>query len=401
MKVLTQQFKSTLARIIFCVLLILIFLLCFFCCDKKNGMSSDNNNKKNEPQIIWSPPPEKKLYEHDKYGRLDYINDENGDIFVDYHYSGQQLIGYNQYIRFFNIGDDGEIDISVSILEDNSTVQEYPYQLTVASNQGYTLVVEGKAGPRWVMTERILSVSCPNAVETDSSSSTWTGVSDHIYRSISRVYREGNESEGIEPSLYDGIPVYYYQCVYPEYFNSLSTDSDWWTGTKSDYSASINTDGAGYYEIINSSNEKKYVFWESISDLDENKNFQINAGIKIVSANNEDGGNGLVWGGHSNGELSYFRFFNNHDSYTILDDQGKDLEYWSDWTRSDSVNDIGTYNELTVRKYDGQYYFFINEDYIGSHPFKSFYGHYIGFRVDCETTIQVNYILVHHLESDS
>ncbi len=393
MIVLIQQLKSNLARIIICVILISILLSSFFYCNKKNGITPDN-----KPEIIWSPYPENYQYEYDKYGRLDYINDENGDIFIDYHYSGSQLIGYHQYIRLFNVGHDGEVDFSVSILEDNTTIQEYAYQLSVVSNQRYTLLIEGKAGPRWEMTSRTLSVNCPNAVETDSSASTWTGESNHMYRTIFRVYEEGNESEGIDPSLYDGIPPSYYHGVYGVTFSHLDYSSDWWTGTYSDRSASIKD---GYYEIINSSTEHKYVFWESIPDLDENKKFQIDTNIKIVSTNDENGGNGLVWGGHSNDELSYYRFYNNQDSFTILDDQGKDYEYWFDWTEYSSVNDIGVYNKLTVRKYDGQYYFFINEVYIGQHEFKSFYGDKIGFRVYYETTIHVDYLNVSHLECDS
>jgi len=381
-------------RVFLCNVLISFLLLCFFHCDNKDTATSPNN----EPLIVWAPYPESRTYEYDAWGRKDCINDENGDIFVDYLYSGQQLIGYLQYIRFYNTGHAGEIDITATITGNNTTIQESAYQISVECGRQYTLLVEGNAGPLWEMSPCTLSVSCPNAVETDSTHETWTGESNHMYRTISRVFEEGNESEGIVPNLYDGIPPSYYQPVYCEYF--FSNDQDWLTGTGSNYSASINSE-AGYYEIINFSSDHKYIFWELVSDLDENKNFQIETNIKNISTNDEDGGNGLVWGGESNGELRYYRFYINHDSFSVLDDQGEDHEYWIDWTNSGSVNEPGTCNKLTVRKYDGQYYFFINEVYVGQHVFKSLYGNYTGFRVYCETTIQVDNLIINHLEFDS
>ncbi|MDA3822107.1 MAG: caspase family protein, partial [Bacteroidales bacterium] len=80
-----------------------------------------------------------------------------------------------------------------------------------------------------------------------------------------------------------------------------------------------------------------------------------------------------------------------------IDKYTSDFHDFVPFTESEKVNRYAA-NKLTVRKVDGKYYFFLNEQLVHSMPFENFYGNLMGIQVAENSTILVDYFKVTYLD---
>jgi len=158
----------------------------------------------------------------------------------------------------------------------------------------------------------------------------------------------------------------------------------------------------GYYEITNFAvADTSRFFWHKVDNLDDELDFEIETKIKIVESPDPYAGNGILWGAEKTSSwncLFYSMLFHNQHKYVVFDRKSSSSsDRWLGWSILNSILSHGNYNKLTIRKFEGEYYFFINEIPIGSHQFKSFYDKNIGFSVNSSTTIRADYLHVYYL----
>ena len=193
-----------------------------------------------------------------------------------------------------------------------------------------------------------------------------------------------------EPDEYDGLDKSIYQEIFIEDFNS--NDKNWAEGVYDSCKISFKD---GYYQIENSSKSYSRLAWQNITGLDEANNFEIEANIKTVN-NNSRGG--VFWGLDTDSE--YFRYYLllfQDTQFLVVDDHGTEFDWWTYPTSYGNLNSSGVYNKITIRKYQDRYYFFVNEELIDYHYFKSFYGNYAGIYISSESIVQVDYLNIYQL----
>ncbi|MBK6904883.1 MAG: hypothetical protein IPH04_19265 [Saprospirales bacterium] len=153
----------------------------------------------------------------------------------------------------------------------------------------------------------------------------------------------------------------------------------------------------GVYKI-QSKNSTSFVFSISSGGLDFGKDFEMEASIKI-SQSGGAGRNGLVWGvGYSPFTFNNFSVNNQKETWIgVWDGNAGAYAPWNDWWLTGFVNPEGNFNKLTVRRVEGQYYFFVNEKFIAESANGGFSDDDIGFIVAGLSTIHVDYILINYL----
>jgi len=131
--------------------------------------------------------------------------------------------------------------------------------------------------------------------------------------------------------------------------------------------------------------------------IDQKRDFEIEAKIKLLKGNMEKA-YGLQWG-NSKDPMKQYDFYLTGNGHFTIDKYTGEFHDFVPFTQSDKVNSY-TYNKLTIRKVDDQYYFFLNEHLVHSMPFEPFYGNLMGFQVAENSTILVDYFNVSYIDSD-
>jgi len=129
--------------------------------------------------------------------------------------------------------------------------------------------------------------------------------------------------------------------------------------------------------------------------IDQSRNFEIETSIRFVEGK-MDKGYGLQWGKAIN-PLKQFDFLLTGAGHFTIDKYTGEFKDYVPFTISDKVNRYA-YNKLTIRKFDGIYYFFLNEKLVHSMPFEPFFGNLIGFQVAENSTIKVDNIDISYLD---
>ena len=106
----------------------------------------------------------------------------------------------------------------------------------------------------------------------------------------------------------------------------------------------------------------------------------------------------LEWGKSSSGDNFNFEF-NASGKYWIGEYYNRKYVDSKGWTASSSINKT-SYNKLTVRKIGARYYFFINQRYVHSMPFKKFYGDKVAFTAPANSGIKIDYLTISYLEAE-
>lgn len=131
--------------------------------------------------------------------------------------------------------------------------------------------------------------------------------------------------------------------------------------------------------------------------LDQNRDFEIEANIKLVKGNMEKA-YGLQWGKSKN-PVKQFDFYLTGNGHYTIDKYTGEFHDFVPFTQSNKVNSY-TYNKLTVRKVKDRYYFFLNEHLVHSMPFEPFYGNLMGFQVAEKSTILIDDFRVSYLDKE-
>ncbi len=230
---------------------------------------------------------------------------------------------------------------------------------------------------------------------------TTAGLNEGTYTIKAVAYDDKNDFEEAEIQVfidemnadeYDGIDddMYSFDELYYDDFDS--DNGVWQVGAFDGGTGSIEN---GYYEI-NNTDTTGYFSWINFSDLNPDGNFEIEA--SIVTTKNNSGG-GLIWGaGLTNQYLESYSFLFWDDGTFLVDNDNLDAYVtWYDWAGTDVINSMGENNKLTIRKFNDQYHFFINEELVGTHDFESLHGDGIGFYVPYETLIRIDDLAVYQI----
>ncbi|MCK4663813.1 MAG: PKD domain-containing protein [Bacteroidales bacterium] len=181
-----------------------------------------------------------------------------------------------------------------------------------------------------------------------------------------------------------GIPDTYYQDYFFDEFDNNS--NNWFEG----YSAGVYDMYiySGTYYIENYSETGRLTINYNI-DPDEDRNYEIWVGMVITAQPASTYGNGLFWGFLSDPWGYYYFKIADFDWYIYGDtEEGS----YIDWSHSSYVEPIDEYNELTLRKVNDTYYYFINEHYMGSYSVGEFFGTGLGFYCGNLSAIEIDYI---------
>ncbi len=163
-----------------------------------------------------------------------------------------------------------------------------------------------------------------------------------------------------------------------EFFDN---SNEWSVGSKN----SKGKVSRGNYEYEGTHDESKAS--HQVISIDTNRDFEIETLMKIAKGDKLKG-NGLLWGIGKKPYRDYGFMFNNNGSYEI-NTYEKTYNRYVDWTKSKFVKK-NAYNKLSVRKVDDTMYFYLNDHFLFSMPFKPFYGDRIGFQVAGHSLIRVD-----------
>jgi hypothetical protein len=181
------------------------------------------------------------------------------------------------------------------------------------------------------------------------------------------------------------------------YFDDFSTDKG----------LIVNNDGVSrgeyhfkYYKLSSSSSTLIGLLPINVS-VDSDKDFQIEASIKYVSGE-DNNGNGIIWGKSNYGWSNFYSFaFTGNGSFAI---GKKENNEWKNsiipWTSSKYLNSEG-YNKLTIRKIANNYYFFINENLVHQCPFENLSGDEIWLYSNSNSTIYISEIAISYFKGNS
>lgn len=112
-------------------------------------------------------------------------------------------------------------------------------------------------------------------------------------------------------------------------------------------------------------------------DIPEHKDFTIESSFTKVSGV-DNYGFGLVWGLKDSQNFFHFLITGN-GHYLYGKCVNGTYNESVDWTPSDAINDYNARNKLTVRKSGSSVSIFINDTYVNTFPFESFFGNGVGF----------------------
>jgi hypothetical protein len=199
-------------------------------------------------------------------------------------------------------------------------------------------------------------------------------------------------------SNYNDYPDSLKKSIIYEDFNNNS--NKWTSGNLSDNSVD-NKIKDGYLEIKVPDKNKMGLQCMPVLGFNPYKNWEIETRIKYTAGSTLRAF-ALFWGYQDTNSQGYFFFIDAHGLFKVQkkDTPGINFINYKDWAPANFVNK-SDWNKLTVRKVNDKYYFFINDHYISSAPFESFYGDKIGYYCGGGLTIRANYLKVSYLESQN
>ncbi len=196
-------------------------------------------------------------------------------------------------------------------------------------------------------------------------------------------------------SNYNDYPENLKKSIVSEDFNN--NNSKWTASNTADNSANYKIK-SGYLQINVPDKNKMGLQCVPIQGFNQNKNWEIETRIKY------SGGSilkafALIWGYQSANSQGYFFFIDAHGLFKIQkkDAPGSNFISYKDWSSSTFINK-SDWNKLTIRKVSDKYYYFINEHFISSVPFESFYGDEVGYYCGGSLTIEADYLKVSYLD---
>lgn len=169
---------------------------------------------------------------------------------------------------------------------------------------------------------------------------------------------------------------------------NFNGDSEWKNSTTSE---SVREVKNGYY-YFESLIDGFYSTWQTYDEFNENKDFEIETSFKFVTGQ-PSYENCLIWG--ASDKKSYRIGFTGNGYYTIYR-MVPEVSDYVDYTLLSNIKKTG-YNKLTVRKYNGYYYFFVNEEFVFTTKAEPFYGNRFGFLVAKSSTMHIDYLRIYYI----
>jgi hypothetical protein len=148
----------------------------------------------------------------------------------------------------------------------------------------------------------------------------------------------------------------------------------------------------GVYYLQSNQTDVNWAIWTRAT-VNQEKDFEIEARLRFVTGE-DNNANCLFWGRDEQDRR--FRFGISGSGQYLIDQNDGSWTNLLPWTSSDNARKTD-FNKLTVRKRGDTYYFFLNEQFVHSMPYKPLYDHLLGIQVNQNTTMAVDYIRVAYL----
>ena len=178
---------------------------------------------------------------------------------------------------------------------------------------------------------------------------------------------------------YFDIPVLSKQDIAYDEFNTI--DADRWYIGQGETNCNIKD---GEYIIEQTANQPT-ILYANVTAIDQQRDFEIEAMIKLEKGDPNEAGSGLIWGK----EASKFYFFGfNQSGFLTVAKNNPSWTILQDWEKHYMLNKK-EYNLLTVRKVAGAMFCFINMKLFYSGPYQPFFGTKLGFYVAPQSTLKI------------
>lgn len=147
--------------------------------------------------------------------------------------------------------------------------------------------------------------------------------------------------------------------------------------------------------VFKSINDKAQAKYAMVEGMNWSGDWELEVGVRWVNGK-QNSSIDFIWDRVSGQTRKYHFGFTGAGKYNIAEyDQG--YQQIVGFTKADFVNQT-TRNRLTVRKVKNTYYFFVNERFVKSHPFKAIKGDYVGVMVPPSSVIHVDYLYARQLK---
>jgi PKD repeat protein len=189
-----------------------------------------------------------------------------------------------------------------------------------------------------------------------------------------------------DPTVYD-MPIQWNDY----YFNEFETKGDWSEESNSEYTTVIEDN---HYKLTNFLTENLYLFWTNVVGMPQTTtNYDMEA-LVLIEYDVSTEGDGIFWALDPDAfNYNYYRYsqYEGIDYYIIGDSKTGSWLQPNDWSSTNQVN-FETYNKLTVRKFFGKYYVFMNEQYLGTYDYTGDFGEKFGFIVGADSKMWVDWV---------
>ncbi len=172
--------------------------------------------------------------------------------------------------------------------------------------------------------------------------------------------------------------------------NFYSNINEWYEGSDEKRAFSIRD---GYYYFEHKQPTKSYNSYQTI-EIDQSKDFVIETKIKKISGI-QNNGFGLLWGRNDNSDQ--FEFYISANGYFRINDNDSEIKPWEKTSLINQGNNA--INTLKVEKKGDFFNFYINNQYVHSTKFRAFYGDKIGFHIENDQKIAIDYFKIYYLNT--
>lgn len=191
-------------------------------------------------------------------------------------------------------------------------------------------------------------------------------------------------------SLYD--PTVYDMAIQwnDYYYNEFDEKGDWAEESNSEYATVIEE---SHYKLTNFLTENLYLFWTNAVGMPQTTtNYDMEALI-LIEYDVSTEGDGIFWALDPDAFNYYYYRFSQYEGMDYYIVGNSENESWgtNGWSSTNQVN-FETYNKLTVRKFFGKYYVFMNEQYLGSYDYTGDFGEKFGFIVGADSKMWVDWV---------
>ena len=188
-------------------------------------------------------------------------------------------------------------------------------------------------------------------------------------------------------------------CIYSTHAKTIFKDdfndnSQNWSEKKDDV-ISCNVKN-GTYQLEHKSSSGAHLFFRELELLNGDDDFEIEVKLRQVSGV-ENHGYGFVFGMEDVRNYHGFIISSNRQ-YSVYAFNNNDYIEWKEWSDNSMIKPLGEYNTLNLQKRKGRYLFSINGSLVCSTVPKTFLGNKIGFVLNNQMAVEVDYIRVDQTE---